>query len=265
MAGLSRKGSPDYPKGGLRPWTLPPPNTSFGNPAMTTPITSTGGPTVAHPTPSTMVHIVHPPQVNLAPPERFYGDPKKYTIFINQCKLHFLCKPAAFPDDQTKTTFVLSYLGGNAASWSISLIENDHPVLFHFNLFCHEMEKLFDRKTHSLSLDRELLTLRQGSLDLLTYVTTFNRLVVETEWPEEKRSSLFYQGLRGELKDVLAQVVSLPESCEELSDLMIPLDHRLLERRGIDPGETPRFSLCDQVRPFPKTPANVQMELNLCR
>lgn len=180
---------------------------------------------------SSTIQVIQPLQLPLSPPERFFGDPKRFNVFLGQCRLHFMCKPAVFPDDKSKIAFVMSYLGGNAATWSFPLVERNDPILVDFTKFCDEMKKLFDRKAYSLSLDRELITLKQGTRDLLPYITDFNRLVVETEWPQEKRISLFYQGLRSDLKDVLASVVPLPVTCEGLIDLTVQLDHRLQERK----------------------------------
>lgn len=233
VSGLAHKGP-----GGvsyIKPATLPPPVSTAHTPLLGAEgggffVTSPTTPPLSDPVPT--VHVIQSTGIPLAPPERFYGDPRKFETFLNQCRLHFLCKPGVFQDDSAKTAFMMSYMGGNAANWTIPLLERNDPVLHSFFDFCLELRKLFDRKSHMLSLDRELLTLRQGSQDLLSYITSFNRLVVETEWPPAKRISIFYQGLRGELKDVLAQVVQLPNTCEDLIDLTVQLDHRLLERRG---------------------------------
>ncbi|KAJ1122581.1 hypothetical protein NDU88_001067 [Pleurodeles waltl] len=70
------------------------------------------------------------------------------------------------------------------------------------------------------------------SQDLLTYITPFNPLPVEADWPVEKLTSLFYQGLHSELKDVLAQVVKVPQTCKEFRDLMEQKDQQMQERKG---------------------------------
>ena len=66
----------------------------------------------------------------------------------------------------------------------------------------------------------------------MSYLSNFRRLVAETNWPEQKRCSLFYRGLNDDLKDALAQIVDPPEDWEELIDLVVKIDHRLGERRG---------------------------------
>ncbi|KAJ1138387.1 hypothetical protein NDU88_004774 [Pleurodeles waltl] len=80
--------------------------------------------------------------------------------------------------------------------------------------------------------DRELLDLRQGNQDLVSYLANFNRLVAETSWPEEKQAVLFYMGLKEELKYIIAQIDPQPTDCQDLINLLLRLDHRLTERRG---------------------------------
>ena len=185
------------------------------------------------------VTVVTPSPVPLANPERFTGDSTRFAAFMSQCQLHFLCKPQVFVSDASKVAFILSYLGGVAADWSIPLIEQNDPILYDFSAFKTAMTRLFAKHVFIQSSDNELLNLRQGSRDLVTYITSFNRLVAETHWPEEKRTSLFYRGLRDDLKDALSHIVDLPEDCAEFINLVVRLDHRLGERKGERPrGDT---------------------------
>ena len=178
-----------------------------------------------------VIQVASPATLPLAPPERYYGDPLKFASFVSQCQLHFMCKPMCFPDEQSKVAFVLSYLGGTASTWSIPLIERDDPLLYDYVSFKVAFKRLFDRHSFIQSADTALLNLRQGNTSLLTYISSFNRLITETNWPEDKRSTLFYRGLREELKDMVAQIVNPPDTCCELIELVVKLDHRLFERR----------------------------------
>ena len=75
-----------------------------------------------------------------------------------------------------------------------------------------EFEKIFDRRMVTGSADRELIELRQGSKDLVSYLTQFNQLIAETNWPLEKRSAIFHQGLRDYLKDLIVQIDPQPHT-----------------------------------------------------
>ena len=91
-------------------------------------------------------------------------------------------------------------------NWAIPLIEKDDPLLYNLARFKNTMRKLFAKHVFIQASDNELLNLRQGNKDLISYITSFNRLVTETQWPEEKRTSLFYRGLRDDLKDSLSHL-----------------------------------------------------------
>ncbi|XP_069098275.1 olfactory receptor 5V1-like [Pleurodeles waltl] len=104
-----------------------------------------------------------------------------------------------------------------------------------------------------MSADKELLELRQGNKDLISYLLQFNRLVVETAWPEEKRPALFYQGLKEELKDVLAQIDPQPKTCRDLVNLTLKLDHRLSERKGDKKRPDRSTWRQDKYRPSPSS------------
>ncbi|XP_069482600.1 protein LDOC1-like [Ambystoma mexicanum] len=108
---------------------------------------------------SSPVQVVLPVTVPLAPRERFTGDPKRYAVFMNQCRLHFLCRPRAFANDQSKVTFMLSCLSGSTADWSVPLVKQDDPLLRDFPRFQQEIEKLFARHSQGQALDNELLSL----------------------------------------------------------------------------------------------------------
>ncbi|KAJ1189480.1 hypothetical protein NDU88_006225 [Pleurodeles waltl] len=181
----------------------------------------------------TSISLNVPSTIPLAPPERFSGDPLKAQSFLVQVELHFTCRPHTFPDAQSKVAFLLSYLSGDAATWAIPLVRKDSPLLYNWRNFVLEFERVFDRRTVTQSADCELLDLRQGNQDPVSYLANFNRLVAETSWPEEKQAVLFYKGLKEELKDILAQIDPQPTDCQELINLVLRLDHRLTERKGM--------------------------------
>lgn len=181
--------------------------------------------------PSQVIHSLSP-VIPLAPPERFNGDPQKAQTFLTQCSLHFMCRPTIFPDAQSCVAFILSYLSGDAASWSMPIVTNDDPVLYNLEDFKKEFLRIFDRRTASQAMDNDLLELKQGNRELVAYLAQFNKLVVGTGWPEHKRAAVFYRGLREELKDALSQIPNRPTEISALVDLVLEIDFRQNERKG---------------------------------
>ncbi|KAJ1112463.1 hypothetical protein NDU88_000727 [Pleurodeles waltl] len=182
--------------------------------------------------PPTNISLNVPSAIPPAPPERFSGNPLKAQSFLVQVELHFTCCPNTFHDAQSRAAFLLSYLTGDAATWVITLVRKDSPLLYNWLNFVREFERVFDRRTVTLSADRELLDLQQGNQDLVSYLDNFNQLVAKASWPEEKQAPLFYKGLKDELKDILAQIDPQPTDCRDLINLVLRLDHRLAERKG---------------------------------
>ena len=178
------------------------------------------------------VMVQFPTPIPLAAPERYSGDPNSVQIFLTQIGLHFSCKPAVFPTNQARVAFLISYLTGDAAAWVVPLVSNNDPILTDWEAFRMEFTKVFDRRATTLCADRELLEHKQGSTELVTYLTKFNKLVAETAWPEGKRLALYHQGLSDDLKDVLAQIDPQPTSCADMINLTLRLDHRMAERSG---------------------------------
>ncbi|XP_078515092.1 protein LDOC1-like [Lissotriton helveticus] len=126
------------------------------------------------------IHVTVPPPVPLATPERYSGDPHKIQTFLTQIALHFSCRPASFPNNLSRVAFAISYLSWDAADWAVPLVRNDSPLLSDWEGFRKELERVFDRRATTFSADKELLTLRQGKKDLVSYMMVFNRLIVET-------------------------------------------------------------------------------------
>ncbi|XP_069461331.1 protein LDOC1-like [Ambystoma mexicanum] len=109
--------------------------------------------------PTTPAPLYVPTPFQLAAPEKFHGDPRKFRTFLNQCKLHFLCRPQAFPDSTSKAAFTLSHFMGIAATWANPLLENDSPVLYEFDRLVAEMTRVFDTRHKAQTHDLELLDL----------------------------------------------------------------------------------------------------------
>ncbi|XP_069476359.1 protein LDOC1-like [Ambystoma mexicanum] len=76
------------------------------------------------------VQVTTETPVPLPTPERYGGDPQRYTTFMTQCQLHFLTKTTVFRSDQARTAFVISYLTGDAAAWTTPLVQKDDAILY---------------------------------------------------------------------------------------------------------------------------------------
>ena len=60
---------------------------------------------------------------------------------------------------------------------------------------------------------------------------------------------MYHQGLRDEIKEVIAQIDPQPQTCEDLIALSLRLDHRLSNRKG----DRKKSEPCFLTRPKDKT------------
>ncbi|GLB45157.1 hypothetical protein LshimejAT787_2000620 [Lyophyllum shimeji] len=62
-----------------------------------------------------------------APPDSFDSERKRGRAFINSCDLYMSLAPDAFPDEQTRINWALSYMkGGHAARFATRAVR--HPL-----------------------------------------------------------------------------------------------------------------------------------------
>lgn len=148
-----------------------------------------------------------------------------------QCTLHFLTRPGLYRTQQAKVMFIIANLGGAAAQWATPLVMRNNSVLRDFDAFIAAFRGTFERRYLARAQQTELLTLKQGNRDLVAYLAHFQRLATETILPDLTKSTIFYQGLREDLKDRISQVVPQPSTCAELIDLALQIDQRQRERR----------------------------------
>lgn len=94
--------------------------------------------------------------VTLTQPDQFFGDSDTCDAFWSECQLQFICKPGEFPSDAGKVMFIISYLDGNCANWSITLIENNDPLFYDFPKFNKDMWWVFAK--HAFVQDNEQQT-----------------------------------------------------------------------------------------------------------
>ncbi|XP_069498736.1 cytadherence high molecular weight protein 2-like [Ambystoma mexicanum] len=76
----------------------------------------------------------------------------------------------------------------------------------------------------------DVLDIRQGNSDLLTYITAFKQVAAEAGWQEQAQYAIFRRGLREDIKDELARIAQ-PTSFADLLTATLRIDFRLTERR----------------------------------
>jgi hypothetical protein len=172
-------------------------------------------------------------------PDTFDGsDPNKLEAFLFQCQMYLAVRSGDFPDDESKVTFILSYLKGSPQDWFQSelnhaMISRQLPDWFaSYRTFIEELQRLFGPRDPITDAMNSLESLKlKDSGKATKYTIDFNRYARKTGWNEQALSRQFYKNLPDRLKDEIARI-GKPAALKTLQDLVATLDQRYWERQS---------------------------------
>ncbi|GLB35246.1 putative reverse transcriptase-rnase h-integrase [Lyophyllum shimeji] len=143
-----------------------------------------------------------------APPDSFDGEREKGRAFINSCDLYMSLTPDAFPDEQTRINWVLSYMkGGRAARFAARTLRhpNSHGGVPH--------EKRKAATTFETS------AYHQGSRSVDEYIDEFWDLAEEAQFPDGAQLVFrFRHGLDPRIEAKVANIVEGRPSDERIQE-----------------------------------------------
>jgi len=140
-----------------------------------------------------------------------------------------------FPDDESKVTFILSYLKGSPQDWFRSELNHamtprQLPDWFTtYQTFVDELQRLFGPRNPITDTMNSLESLKlKDSGKATKYTIDFNRYAQKTGWNEQALSHQFYKNLPDQLKDEIA-CIRKPTTLKTLQDLVATLDQHYWE------------------------------------
>jgi len=173
-------------------------------------------------------------------PDVFDGaDTSVLDSFIFQCSMYISARSSDFPDDESRVTFVLSYLSGTPLNWfqtelshAISDVGN-LPLWFRsYPEFISELRCLFGPQDPATDAMDALEGLRyRNSTKAARYTVTFNQHASRTGWNDQALTCQYYKGLSNRLKGDIA-CVGKPVKLRVLQNLVTTLDQRYWERQS---------------------------------
>lgn len=182
------------------------------------------------------------PKTSVKPrvPDVFDGsDPSKLDTFTFQCSMYILACKREFPDQESRVTFVLSYLKGNPLDWFQNELSDainnggEYPTWFtDYPEFVAELQRLFGPRDPVADATNAIESLKyKDSTKATRYTLDFNRHARRTGWNEQALTRQYYKGLPDRIKDEIARI-GKPSELQSLQDLVSTLDQRYWERQS---------------------------------
>lgn len=162
-------------------------------------------------------------------PARYNGDPGTCAQFLHQCSLVFTQQPSTYNTPQSKISFVMSLLTGQAAAWALAISNQHSDALTDFGTFTEEMKRTFDHPVRGRQAVGQLLDLQQGTDSVSQYAIQFRILAAESGWGDSALQAIFVKGLASDIKDELVLREDSP-SLNYTIELATKIDNRIRER-----------------------------------
>jgi uncharacterized coiled-coil protein SlyX len=184
--------------------------------------------------PAPVINIPPPPPATSRPPkaadpEVFSGDRKKADSFLRAVSLNIAIQPRAFPDDQTRILYALSWMqGGSAGEWAANhtrtMLEGHHNPFTSWDDFRHRFEAAFgdsDRQAQSRQSLHDLRMTRTMTAE--EYTAAFEALAGRTGFNDAALMDAYERGLqRGVVEKI--HLDDLPQTLQEWKDKAIRVD-----------------------------------------
>lgn len=175
----------------------------------------------------------HDDKMKVAKPDMFYGDRYKLDDWLNQVLLYFVME--GVPETKQALT-AASYLRGDAQQWirprlTDKLLRNQDPegIFGSFRTFVNAI-----RNIYGLSNDQQVAIrhiqhiVQKGSAS--QYTAKFKEHAAKTEWDDNALRTMYYRGLKDNVKDELLRYGAAQDTLERLMKAAIEVDDKLYER-----------------------------------
>jgi hypothetical protein len=186
--------------------------------------------------------------LNVAKPDLFYGERRKFEAFITQLQLNFLSDTRRFQDEQDRVIFAETFLRGPALDWFKPVLDDrlnngnrcrpETTTLFTWTGFVAGLKRMYGDVDERRTAERKLEGLRQ-SASVANYAATFQQYTPRIGWNQEALVAQFRQGLKSDIKDMLVHHLTLLTTLNGFINLCIKLDQRVIERRYEKGGKAP--------------------------
>jgi hypothetical protein len=171
-------------------------------------------------------------RIKVALPEKFDGSASNYDTFVQSLDNFFALKSSVYSTDEIRVRTVGTLLTKSALSWFSTIVKTKSPLLSNYSAFLEELQRLFSDPNLKENAQQKIRNLRQGSGSALVYASKFRTLAIDTGFNNDALMASFKNGLKEELKDIMAKSTEPPpKTLEELIAAATRLDNRIFERK----------------------------------
>lgn len=194
------------------------------------------------------------PATGAAPLEPKIASPEKYDgtrgvsahNFLMGLELVFNAQPHRYANDTAKCSFAASLLIKTALTWISPHINdpdyNAHlttdnngapisvPVMGNYALFKERFTAMFGDPFRQQTARNDIMRLYQKT-SVTNYIADFMRLSTETGYDGAALVHMFYQGLKGEVKDQFVSIDRTPMNISTLARTADQIDRRIMENK----------------------------------
>lgn len=169
------------------------------------------------------------PKLKIAPPEKFSGD-RKYSIYDFVSAVERSLAHYGTTDQPSKIRFAASFLEGPPNEWFKASWDAFDPAAranFTWTEFKTRLLAVFGDPDRRLRAAHDLRALKQKT-SASAYAAEFMSLALITKWDEQAQIDQFYDGLKDNVKLVIAQGV-FPADLNSMVSEAVRIDGRLFE------------------------------------
>lgn len=193
------------------------------------------------------------PAVRVRDPRMFDGTAKDVEPYIREVHSAISLNEPAFPTSRSKSLFLSMYLkDGSPVSWYRAVEQDKAHLLDDFPALISDFCKHFGDSDLSSTSLRKLQTLRQTG-PASVHASRFRELLPYVSLSEDTKITLFYNGLKDDVKDLFV-TVARENTLNKVIDQAITFDNRIHQRRQErrnDSGTSPIFTSSQPPAPAP--------------
>jgi hypothetical protein len=184
--------------------------------------------------------------------------------FLSQVRVAFRSRPLAYPDEEAKVLYAISYLEGPALSCIQPYIDKDEPPswMTDFSLFTKQLKKLFGDPDVVGNTSHQLRMLKQTSLASL-YAAEFRRLASQLDWGNQALVGQFFEGLSDSVQDELVKT-DYATDLDALIDQAIRVDNLQQRRKAQRASSKPVLSTASPGKSLTEQQKEFRRKNNLC-